>query len=128
MSPPPGSAILNTLLQNMVHMQPQLVNLTKTTIQYSLTPYYHHNPLSMHILNVPLSQRIEIPKFDKFNGEGDPKFHVNAFTPLYNGFHHQDPLLVKLFVGYLNGIALEWHFSLPNNLILTFDQFMNKFL
>ena len=54
---------------------------------YGLPTYYvKGNPLSLDILRTSMPQGIEIPRFKKYNGKGDPTSHVNAFIALCSDF------------------------------------------
>jgi hypothetical protein len=67
-----------------------------------------------------MPQGIEIPKFNKYNGKGDPTSHVNAFIALCSDFVLLERLLANIFSRNLREVALEWFSSLPNHFIHSF--------
>lgn len=49
-----SNPILNALLQNMVHMQNQLVSLSQGSALLIFQPFFQHSPLLVAILNTPI--------------------------------------------------------------------------
>lgn len=87
--------------------------------------FFHHSPLSIAILNTLIPQGMEIPKFEKYGGKGDPQTHVSTFNVMCMNFFHHDALMDKFFPRYLKDTSLEWYCSLLNNSIFSFDQLVN---
>jgi len=69
------------------------------------------------------------PKFCKFNGEGDPRRHLQGFKDeceLKIGTDQR--LQAKFFPHSLEGEAREWFYALPEGSITSFGEFSNLFL
>jgi len=74
-----------------------------------------------HLYTKPYTKRIDAlrmnygyqpPKFNQFNGRGNPKQHVAHFIETYNDAGTGGDLLVKQFVRTLKGIAFDWYTDL----------------
>lgn len=57
---------------------------------------------------VPFPRDIEVPKYDKYDGNGDPHDHVSHFYALSMDFMHEDTYLMGLFPRSSRGQAMEW--------------------
>lgn len=75
-----------------------------------------------------MPQGIEVPRFEKYGGKGDPSNHVTAYIALCSDFILEDKLLAKLFPRYLKDTALEWFSLLPNNWIHSFKDLVEAFI
>jgi hypothetical protein len=75
-----------------------------------------------------ISQGIEIPRFEEYNGKGDPTNHLNTYTNLCSDFVFNEQLLAKIFPRTLKNSALEWFSSLPNNSIHSFNELVEAFI
>ena len=56
----------------------------------------------------PFSKDIEVPKYDKYDGNGDPHNHVRHFYAISMDFMHEETFLMHLFPRSLRGQAMEW--------------------
>ena len=56
---------------------------------------------------VPFPRDIEVPKYDKYDGNGDPHDHVHHFYALSRDFICEDTYLLRLFPISLRGQAME---------------------
>ena len=70
---------------------------------------------------VPFARDIEIPKYNKYDGNGDPHDHLCHFYTLSMDFLHEDTYLLWLFPRSLRGQAMEWFTNLTPPL-KTFDE------
>ena len=75
----------------------------------------------------PFPKDIEVPKYDKYNGNGDPHDHVRHFYALNMDFMHEDTFLMRLFPRSLRGQAMEW-FTKLSPPIKTFDELTRHFI
>ena len=75
---------------------------------------------------VPFPRDIEVPKYDKYDGNNDPHDHVHPFHTLSMDFFHEDIYLLWLFPRSLKGLALEWFTKLTPPLG-TFNEFARRF-
>ena len=74
----------------------------------------------------PFTRDKEVPKYEKYDGNGDPHDHVQKFYPLSMDFIHEDTYLLQLFPRSLRGKALEWFTKLSHPL-KTFDEMGRRF-
>ena len=75
---------------------------------------------------VPFPRDVEVPKYDNYDGNGDPHDHVHHFYALNMDFIHKDTFLLGLFPRSLRGQALEWFTKLSPPL-KTFDELARRF-
>ena len=68
------------------------------------------------------------PKFQQFEGKGNPKQHVAHFIKTCNNAGTEDDHLVKQFIRSLKGNAFEWYIDLEPESIDSWDQMEHKFL
>ena len=61
---------------------------------------------------VSFPRDIEVPKYDKYDGNGDPHDHVHHFYALSMDFIYEDTFLLWLFPRSLRGQAMEWFMKL----------------
>ena len=52
---------------------------------------------------LPFPKDIEVPKYDKYDGNGDPHDHVRHFYAISMDFMHEDTFLMHLFPRSLRG-------------------------
>lgn len=58
--------------------------------------------------HVCLPTGFKIPKFEKYNGHGDPIAHLKSYCNPLRGAGSKDELLMAYFREILIGIASEW--------------------
>ena len=58
--------------------------------------------------DVHLPQGFKTPKFDKYNGHGDPVAHLRRFCNQLRGVRGKEELLMAYFGESLTGVASEW--------------------
>jgi len=111
----------------------QLKELIKEAItdqvESSIQPSYSYvKPYTQRIdlLKMPLSYHP--PKFQQFDGKGNPRQHVAHFVETCNNAGTNDDLMVKQFVRSLKGNAFDWYTDLESGLIDTWEQLERKFL
>ena len=68
------------------------------------------------------------PKFQSFDGKGNPKQHVGHFVETCNNAGIDGDLLVKQFVRSLRGNAFNWYIDLALECIDSWDQMECEFL
>ncbi|KAH7842968.1 hypothetical protein Vadar_011166 [Vaccinium darrowii] len=68
------------------------------------------------------------PKFQQFDGKGNPKQHVTHFIETCNNAGTEGDLLVKQFVRSLKGNAFEWYTDLQPESIDSWEQMEREFL
>ncbi|XP_070015281.1 uncharacterized protein [Nicotiana sylvestris] len=60
-------------------------------------------------LDVQLPAGFQMPKFDLYDGHGDPVAHLRGFCSKIRGVGGRDELLMAYFSQSLSGAALEWY-------------------
>ena len=70
--------------------------------------------------------KIEIPQYDKYDGNGDPNDHVRQFYTMSFEFHHEDSYLMRLVPRSLKGQAMEW-FTNITPLVKMFPKLIQRF-
>ncbi|KAH7841973.1 hypothetical protein Vadar_000063 [Vaccinium darrowii] len=68
------------------------------------------------------------PKFQQFDGKGNPKQHIAHFVETCNNAGTEGGLLVKQFVRSLKGNAFEWYTDLEPESIDSWEQMEREFL
>ena len=58
---------------------------------------------------VELPSGSKIPKFNMFDRRGDPIAHLKDFCSRLVGLENNEPLLMRLFIQSLSGIAFTWY-------------------
>nr|XP_009798480.1 PREDICTED: uncharacterized protein LOC104244705 [Nicotiana sylvestris] len=61
--------------------------------------------------DVELSEDYKPPKFEMFDGTGDPKVHVRTYCDKLVGVGRNEKIYMKLFMQSLTGDALSWYIS-----------------
>ncbi|XP_060169368.1 uncharacterized protein LOC132600318 [Lycium barbarum] len=59
--------------------------------------------------NVELPSGYKIPKFNTFNGKGDPVAHLKDYCSRLIGIGHNEAVRMRLFIQSLSGSALSWY-------------------
>ncbi|XP_070026042.1 uncharacterized protein [Nicotiana sylvestris] len=59
--------------------------------------------------DVQLHVGFKMPKFDLYDGHGDPVAHLRGYCSKMRGSGGKDELLMAYFSQSLNGVALEWY-------------------
>jgi len=70
----------------------------------------------------------EPPKFQQFNGKGNPKQHVAHFIETYNNIGTDGDPTIKQFVWTPKGIAFDWYTDLEAESIGNWGQMEQEFL
>jgi len=73
-------------------------------------PYTKSYTKRVDALYMPYSY--QPPKFQQFDGKGNPKQYVTHFIETCNNVGTDGELMVKQFVRMLKGIAFDWHTNL----------------
>ncbi|GLT46757.1 hypothetical protein SLA2020_204870 [Shorea laevis] len=79
-------------------------------------------PYTRRIDNLSLPDGYQPPKFQKFNGKGNPRQHIAHFVETCNNAGTYGDLMVKQFVRSLEDAAFEWYTDLPAGLVDSWDQ------
>lgn len=83
-------------------------------------------PFHQSLYMVPFPRDIEVPKYDKYDGNGDPHDHVHQFYTLSMDFVHEDTFLLRLFPRSIRDQAMEW-FTKISPPLQTFDELVRCF-
>ncbi|KAK4724784.1 hypothetical protein R3W88_027563 [Solanum pinnatisectum] len=69
-----------------------------------------YEDLCIH-LNLDLPEGFKVPKFDTFEGTGNPLAHLRAYCDQFVGVGKNEALLMRLFSRSLSRDALKWFTS-----------------
>ncbi|KAL0286262.1 UNVERIFIED_CONTAM: hypothetical protein Sangu_2741000, partial [Sesamum angustifolium] len=67
----------------------------------------HNNHVGARIEQIENAETYQSPKFQQFNGHGDPQQHIAHFVETYNNAGTDGNLLVKQFVLSLKDTAFD---------------------
>ncbi|KAL2487057.1 Retrotrans gag domain-containing protein [Abeliophyllum distichum] len=132
-----------TVVQNVLRDTAQLsvgflsVQQLQHMIADTIRAQYGGSPQSSLVYAKPYSRRIEEmrmplgyqpPKFQCFDGKGNPKQHVAHFIETCNNAGTYNDTMAKQFVRSIRGAAFEWYTDLPAGSIDSWDQLEREFL
>ena len=109
----------------------------KEFIEGTIKDKYEVSTKSSHMYAKPYIARIDNfkmragyqpPKFQQFEGKGNPKQHVTHFVETYNNAGTYGDYLVKQFVRSLKGNAIDWYTDLEPNSTDSWEQLEHEFL
>jgi len=78
-------------------------------------------------LDVQLPAGFKMPKFDPYDGHGDPVAHLRGFCSNMRGAGGKDELLMAYFSQSLSGAALEWYTRQDTSRWYTWDDLAQPF-
>ena len=100
-------------------------NQVKSVIQPS---YTYAKPYSQRIDRLRMPGSYQPPKFQQFDGKGNPRQHIAHFVETCNNAGTYDDLMVKQFVRSLKGNAFDWYTDLEPGTIDSWEQLEREFL
>jgi hypothetical protein len=111
----------------------QLKELIKEAImdqvESSFQPLYSYvKPYIQRIDLLRMPPSYQPPKFQQFDGKGNPRQHIAHFVETCNNAGTNGDLMVKQFVRSLKGNAFDWYTNLESGLINTWEQLEREFL
>ncbi|KAL0378564.1 UNVERIFIED_CONTAM: hypothetical protein Sradi_3161900 [Sesamum radiatum] len=95
------------------------------SLKSSLT---YSKPYTQRIDNLKMPMGYQPPKFQQFDGKGNPKQHVAHFVETCNNAGTYGDHLVKQFVRSLKGNAFDWYTDLEAGSIDGWEQLEQEFL
>ena len=103
-------------LQDMITntIRPQYGGPSQSTLVCS-------KPYTKRIDNLRMPMGYQPPKFQSFDGKGNPKQHIAHFIETCNNAGTNGDLLVKQFVRFLRGNAFNWYIDLTPECIDSWD-------
>ncbi|KAL2470475.1 Retrotrans gag domain-containing protein [Abeliophyllum distichum] len=131
-----------TVVQNVLRDTTQLYvgSLSIQQLQHmiadTIRAQYGGSPQSSLVYAKPYSRRIEEmrmplgyqpPKFQCFDGKGNPKQHVAHFIKTCNNAGTYNNTMAKQFVRSLRGAAFEWYTNLPADQLIVGINFNGSF-
>ncbi|XP_019229111.1 PREDICTED: uncharacterized protein LOC109210192 [Nicotiana attenuata] len=102
---------------------------------YSYTPHFElpvetekplKNPEQEEMIR-KFPRGFKMPKFDLYNGHGDPVAHLRGFCSKMRGAGGKDELLMAYFSQSLSGSALEWYTRQDHGRWYTWDDLAQAF-
>ncbi|KAI5342009.1 hypothetical protein L3X38_009884 [Prunus dulcis] len=94
---------------------------SRDTLMYS-------KPYTRRIDNLRMPTGYQPPKFQQFDGKGNPKQHVAHFVETCNNAGTEGDHLVKQFVRSLKRNAFDWYIDLESDSLDSWDQMEREFL
>ena len=88
----------------------------------------YSKPYTQRIDNLKMSIGYQPPKFQQFDGKGNPKQHVAHFIETCETAGARGDLLVRQFVWTLKGNAFDWYTDLEHETIDSWEQLEREFL
>ena len=61
------------------------------------------NPFDKRVEMKDFPRKFEIPQYEKYNGNGDPRDHVCQFYTMSFEFHHKNSYLMRFFLRIIKG-------------------------
>ncbi|KAA0057696.1 ty3-gypsy retrotransposon protein [Cucumis melo var. makuwa] len=126
-SQPQNSTSIASL--SVQQLQEMIANSIKT--QYcgpAQTFFLYSKPYTKRIDNMRMPHEYQPPKFQQFDGKGNPKQHVAHFIETCETAGTRGDLLVKQFVRTLKGNAFDWYTDLEPESIDSWEQLERDFL
>nr|XP_009785148.1 PREDICTED: uncharacterized protein LOC104233450 [Nicotiana sylvestris] len=77
--------------------------------------------------DVQLPSGFKMPKFDLYDGHGDPVPHLRGFCSKMRGTNGKDELLMAYFSQSFSGAVLEWYTFQDNSRWCTWDDLAQAF-
>ncbi|KAL0378624.1 UNVERIFIED_CONTAM: hypothetical protein Sradi_3167900 [Sesamum radiatum] len=74
-------------------------------------------PYTKRIEQLKMPENYQPPKFQQFNGHGDPGQYIAHFVETCNNARTYGDLLIKQFVLSLKDVAFDWYIDLETNSI-----------
>ncbi|KAL0361040.1 UNVERIFIED_CONTAM: hypothetical protein Sradi_3788500 [Sesamum radiatum] len=84
-------------------------------------------PYTRRIEQLRMLENYQSPKFQQFNGHGDPRQYIAHFIETCNNAGTDGHLLVKQFVLSSKETTFDWYIDLEANSIDSWDDLQNKF-
>ncbi|KAA0033819.1 ty3-gypsy retrotransposon protein [Cucumis melo var. makuwa] len=92
------------------------------------TSFMYSKPYTKRIDNLKMPLGYQPPKFQQFDGKGNPKQHIAHFVKTCKNAGSRGDQLVRLFVRSLKGNAFEWYTDLEPEVIDSWEQLEIEFL
>ncbi|OMO93971.1 C2 calcium-dependent membrane targeting [Corchorus capsularis] len=101
---------------------------TKYHTKFFKPTYSYAKPYSMRIDSKKMPDNYQPPKFQQFDGKGNPRQHIAHFVETCNNAGTYGDLMVKQFVRSLKGNAFDWYTDLEPGSIDSWEQLEREFL
>ncbi|TYK04575.1 ty3-gypsy retrotransposon protein [Cucumis melo var. makuwa] len=92
------------------------------------TTFMYSKPYTKRIDNLRMPLGYQPPKFQQFDGKGNPKQHIAPFVETCENARSRGDQLVKQFVRTLKGNAFDWYIDLEPESIDIWEQLERNFL
>ena len=91
------------------------------------TSFMFSKSYTKRIDNLRMPLRYQPPKFQQFDGKGNPKQHIAHFVETCENAGSRGDQLVRQFVRSLKGNAFEWYTDLESEVIDSWEQLEKEF-
>ncbi|KAL0293719.1 UNVERIFIED_CONTAM: hypothetical protein Sradi_6922000 [Sesamum radiatum] len=105
-------------------MNEVIANTYETRVQVFKS---YMKPYTKRIEQLRMPKTYQPPKFQQFNGHGDPRQHIANFVETCNNAGTDRDLLVKQFELSLKGTTFHCYIDLEANSVDSWDDLQNKF-
>ncbi|XP_070025150.1 uncharacterized protein [Nicotiana sylvestris] len=119
---PPKNAEQEEMFRKVKSLEQSLRNMQGLGNQVSVT----YKDLCLFPY-VQLPARFKMPKFDLYDGHGDPVAHLRGYCSKMRGGGGKDELLMAYFSQSLSGAALVWYTRQDTNRLYTWDDMAQAF-
>ncbi|KAL0433620.1 UNVERIFIED_CONTAM: hypothetical protein Slati_2696300 [Sesamum latifolium] len=116
-----ASHIMESKSRLMMKQRSKIEGSSKSSLTYS-------KPYTPRIDSLKMPMGYQPPKFQQFDGKGNPKQHVAHFVETCNNAGTYGDHLVKQFVRSLKGNAFDWYTDLEAGSIDGWEQLEQEFL
>ena len=128
----PKASTIQTMTENSISVM-QIKEMIKEAIKEQ-TPstmqssYTYSKPYTRRIDLMHLPENYQPPKFQQFDGKGNPRQHIAHFVETCNNAGTYGDLMVKQFVRSLKDNAFDWYIDLMPGSIDSWEQLEQEFL
>ncbi|XP_060182161.1 uncharacterized protein LOC132611811 [Lycium barbarum] len=123
----PGKEIKSLCHENLgkeLHNLRKVINEELCSRNFQILKY---EDLCVHP-NAELPSGYKIPKFNTFNGKGDPVAHLKDYCSRLIGIGHIEAIRMRLFIQSLSGSALYWYTKQDFSKWLTWEDMARGFI
>ena len=97
-------------LMTIEQIQDLIANALKAEVgEGSCRTLLYTKPNTKRVDSLRMPHSYQPPKFQQFDGKGNPKQHVTHFIETCNNAGTDGDLIVKQFIKTLKGIAFDWY-------------------
>ena len=77
---------------------------------------------------VPVPKKFKVPEFMKYNGSGDPHYHLKSYCTKMSVWSRDEKFLINFFHESLTGSALNWFMKLDHSRLKRWEDLTDIFM